>query len=144
MTASTQHTRAQAPPNAESVALARLLERHKREYDFYLERAKADDIQDPKDLPAFPQKLISFSMTDYVNAALEIAEYEREEDGSITATVPELEEAYTCGYTYEDARIYLMDVIEGNIIMDLQLGRPIQQISGVKMSVDEISSPPVA
>ncbi len=111
-----------APSSAESVALARLLERHKREYDFYLERVQSDNVQDPKDLPAFPKKLVGFSLAEYIQAALELAEYTREEDGTITAIVPDMNGAFTYGETYEEARENLKDVVEGNIMIDLQMG----------------------
>ncbi len=139
-----RHVAEDAPPNAESIALARLLERHKREYDFYLERAKADDIQDPKDLPAFPKKLVGFSLAEYIQAALELAVYERDEDSGVIASVPGIQGAFTQGESYEEARENLKDAIEGNVMMDLQMGWPIHEIPEVKIEVAEISSPPVA
>ena len=51
-----------AAPSAESVALAKLIERHRREYDFYVESAKADGVSDAQDLPAFPKTTVVFSM----------------------------------------------------------------------------------
>ena len=62
-------------PSAESVALEKLVERHRREYDFYIDRAKADGVRDAKDLPPFPEKLVVFSMSEYVSAALKLARY---------------------------------------------------------------------
>ena len=144
MTTSAQPTRTETPPSAESVALARLLERHRREYDFYLERAKAGNVQDPKDLPAFPKELVGFSLAEYIQAAMELAEYSREEDGMILAIVPGAVGFFTEGETYEKARANLKDAIEGCIMIDLQMGWPIHPIPNVDIEVDEISSPPVA
>ena len=135
---------APAPPTAESVALAKLIERHRSEYDFYVERAKADGVSDAQDLPAFPKKLLDFSLAEYVQAALSRIEYERDEDGWIVASVPAIQGAFTQGETYEEARANLAEVIEGNAMIDLQMGWPVQEIPEVEICVGEISSPPAA
>ena len=133
-----------AAPSAESVALAKLVERHRSEYDFYVERAKADGVQDVADLPAFPKKMLDFSLAEYVQAALSRIEYERDEDGWIVASVPGIQGAFTQGETYEEARANLAEVIEGNVMIDLQMGWPVHEIPEVEICVGEISSPPVA
>ena len=133
-----------AAPSAESVALAKLIERHRSEYDFYVESAKADGVSDAQDLPAFPKKLLDFSLAEYVQAALSRIEYERDEDGWIVACVPGIQGAFTQGETYEEARANLAEVIEGNVMIDLQMGWPVCEIPEVEICVGEISSPPVA
>ena len=133
-----------APSAAESVALAKLIERHRSEYDFYVERAKADGVRDAADLPAFPKKMLDFSLAEYVQAALSRIEYERDEDGWIVASVPGIQGAFTQGETYEEARANLAEVIEGNVMIDLQMGWPVHEIPEVEICVGEISSPPVA
>ena len=133
-----------AAPSAESVALAKLIERHRSEYDFYVERAKADGVRDAADLPAFPKKMLDFSLAEYVQAALSRIEYERDEDGWIVASVPGIQGAFTQGETYEEARANLAEVIEGNVMIDLQMGWPVHEIPEVEICVGEISSPPVA
>ena len=136
--------KADAPPSAESVALAKLIQRHRREYDFYVESAKANGVSDAQDLPAFPKKLLDFSLAEYVQAALSRIEYERDEDGWIVASVPGIQGAFTQGETYEEARANLAEVIEGNVMIDLQMGWPVCEIPEVEICVGEISSPPVA
>ena len=133
-----------AAPSAESVALAKLIERHRSEYDFYVERAKADGVRDAADLPAFPKKMLDFSLAEYVQAALSRIEYERDEDGWIVASVPGIQGAFTQGETYEEARANLAEVIEGNVMIDLQMGWPVHEIPEVEICVGEISSPPAA
>ena len=133
-----------APSAAESVALAKLIERHRSEYDFYVERAKADGVRDAADLPAFPKKMLDFSLAEYVQAALSRIEYERDEDGWIVASVPGIQGAFTQGETYEEARANLAEVIEGNVMIDLQMGWPVHEIPEVEICVGEISSPPAA
>ena len=126
-------------PSAESVALEKLVERHRREYDFYIERAKADGVRDARDLPAFPKKLVVFSMSEYVRAALELARYERDENGGIVAEVPELNGALTQGETYEEARANLIEVIEEGIAIDLQTGYPIPELPSVAMDIGGVN-----
>ena len=122
-------------PSAESIALERLVERHRREYDFYVDRAKADGVRDAKDLPAFQKKVVIFSMSKFVSAALELARYERDENGGIVAEVPGLNGAITQGETYEEARTNLIEVIEEGIAIDLQTGYPIPELPNVVMDI---------
>lgn len=76
-------------------------------------------------------RLRTFSLSRYVDAALELAEYARDEDGVVVASVPEASGFFAQGDTFEEARANLRDVIEGNILLALQLDLPIPFISGV-------------
>ena len=67
----------------------------------------------------------------YVEAALTLAEYERDEDGVIIATVPDASGFFAQGDTFEEARQNLRDVIEGNVLLALQLNLPIPPIKDV-------------
>ena len=114
-------------------ALAKLRESHREEYDFYVEQAKKRPVEKWEELPNFPIRLTGFSLTDYVKAALAIAEYE-EDDGMIVASVPVEGAAYfTQAENYEEARINLIDVIEGGVMIDLQMGRDVPEIPGFKV-----------
>lgn len=127
---------------SESVALAKLREAHKEEYDFYVRRAEEERITDWKDLPGFPVKLQSFCLSEYIEAALAIAEYEREDD-VIIARVPGVDAGYfTYGEDYEDAKEMLADAIEGGVVFALQMGWEVPPIPGskVKMEIVEIDS----
>ena len=107
---------------SESVALAKLREAHKEEYDFYLKHAKKNQIEDWKELPSFPVRLQSFCLSEYIEAALAIAEYEPEDD-VIIARVPGVNASYfTQGEDYEDAKEMLADAIEGSVVFALQMG----------------------
>ena len=129
-------------PSSESIALAKLREAHREEYDFYLRRAEEDRIKDWKDLPSFPVNLQSLCLSEYIEAALEIAEYEP--DGEvILARVPGVEASYfTQGEDYEDAKEMLADAIEGNALIALQMGWKIPPIPGseAKIEIVEINS----
>ena len=134
-------------PNQEAsrrayLALAKLREAHREEYDFYVEQAKKRPVEKWEDLPNFPIRLTGFSLTDYVKAALAIAEYE-EDDGMIVASVPVEGAAYfTQAENYEEARINLIDVIEGNILIDMQMGQDVPEIPGFEVKYEIIPSTP--
>lgn len=78
-------------------------------------------------------KLRSFSLLHYVDAALTLADYERDEDGVVIAIVPNVSGFFAQGDTFEEARANLRDVIEGNILLALQLGLPIPVVPGVSI-----------
>ena len=133
---------ADAPPSAESVALANLIERHRSEYDFYVERAKADGVRDAADLPAFPKKLLNFSVLEFIAAALDIAVYEpdEEDESAIIASVPGAPGIFTCGHSPGEAVAYLIDLLESDLVWRLQDGLDIPPIPGVEVSEYEIGS----
>jgi predicted RNase H-like HicB family nuclease len=78
-------------------------------------------------------KVRTFSLLRYVDAALALAEYERDEDGVVIALVPNASGFFAQGETFEDARANLRDVIEGNILLALQLGLTIPSVPGVSI-----------
>ena len=128
--------KATAPPSAESVALAKLVERHRSEYDFYVERAKADGVSDAQDLPAFPKKMVDFSILEFIAAALEIAVYEpdEEDETALIATLPGAPEIFTEGNSPGEAVAYLTDLLESEIVYRLQAGEAIPSIPGVEVA----------
>jgi predicted RNase H-like HicB family nuclease len=77
------------------------------------------------------KKVRFFSISRYVEAALMQAEYERDENGVVIATVPGASGFLAQGDNFEEARLNLRDVIEGNVLLALQLGLAIPVISGV-------------
>jgi predicted RNase H-like HicB family nuclease len=76
-------------------------------------------------------KIRIFPISQYVNAALAMAEYERDENGVVIALVPEASGFFAQGDNFEEARRNLQDVIEGNIALALQLNLPLPAIKGV-------------
>ena len=75
-----------------------------------------------------------FSVTEYAEKALLKAEYVRDENGIVIASVPDASGFFAQGDSFEEARTNLRDVIEGNIVLALQLGLPIPEIEGVRMT----------
>ena len=79
------------------------------------------------------QKIRSFSLLRYVEAALRQADYERDENGVIIAQVSGASGYFAQGETFEEARLNLRDAIEGNVLLALQLGFSIPPMQGVEI-----------
>jgi predicted RNase H-like HicB family nuclease len=68
--------------------------------------------------------------SEYIQAALEGAEYDTLEDGSYVATVPGLQGVIAVGNSFEECRKDLIEVIEEWIIARIQWGYSIPPIAG--------------
>lgn len=79
------------------------------------------------------KKAKSFSLSAYIEQALKLAEYEKDEDGVVVASVPNVSGFFSQGENFEEARNNLRDAIEGNLLVALQLGFTIPEIAGVEM-----------
>ncbi len=77
------------------------------------------------------KKIRVFPISQYITAALNLAEYERDENGTVIATVPNASGFFAQGDSFEEARQNLRDVIEGNIALALQLNLPLPIIEGI-------------
>jgi predicted RNase H-like HicB family nuclease len=77
------------------------------------------------------KKVRFFSLSRYVEAALRQAEYDRDENEVIVALVPGASGFFAQGDNFEEARENLRDLIEGNVLLALQLGLEIPAIMGV-------------
>jgi len=75
-----------------------------------------------------------FSITECADKALAKAEYYRDENGVVIAKVPGASGLFAQGENFEEARANLREVIEGNVVLALQLGLPIPEIEGVRMT----------
>lgn len=73
----------------------------------------------------------SFSLMRYVDIALSLAQYERDENGVVIAFVPDASGFFSQGDTFEEARTNLRDAVEGNVLLALQLNLPIPSLPGV-------------
>lgn len=84
-------------------------------------------------MQAKPQKAKYFALSKYVHEALRKAEYERDENGVVIVKVPGASGFFAQGDTFEEARANLQDVIEGNVILALQLGLEIPHMEGTEI-----------
>lgn len=122
--------------SSESIALAKLREAHKEEYDFYVRRAEEDGIKDWNDLPSFPVKLQSFCLSEYIEAAMKLAVYKPEGD-VIYAYVPDVDAYYfSQGEDYEDAKEMLADAIQGCVEIAIERGWEIPPIPGAEAKIE--------
>lgn len=87
-------------------------------------------------------KLKVFSLTRYVEQALKLAKYSRDEDGVVIARVPTASGFFAQGDNLEEARENLRDVIEGNVVLALQLGLKIPTIRGVEVQERSVRTAP--
>ena len=85
-------------------------------------------------------KVRLLALSRYVEAALRQAEYERDENGVIVAYVPGASGFFAQGDTFEEARENLRDVIEGNVLLALQLGLNIPEIAGVTVEEQNVET----
>lgn len=86
------------------------------------------------------RKVRMFSLTRYIEAALRLAEYSRDENGMVIAEVPGASGFFAQGDSVEDARENLRDVIEGNVLLALQLGFDIPAIAGTVIEEQDAGS----
>ena len=87
-------------------------------------------------------KVKVFSLSRYLEHALKRADYTHDEDGLIVAKVPGASGFFAQGEHFEEARDNLRDVIEGNVLLALQLGLPIPRIEGVEILEKDIAGAP--
>ena len=85
-------------------------------------------------------KVRLFSLAKYLEKALAQARFSTDEQGLIVAKVPRASGFFTQGETLEEARENLRDVIEGNVLLALQLGSKIPTIKGVRIVVQKVSA----
>jgi len=85
-------------------------------------------------------KVRLLSLSRYVEAALQQAEYERDENGIVIAQVPGASGFFAQGDTFEEARLNLQDVIEGNVLLALQLGLNIPDIGAVTIEEQDVQT----
>ena len=85
-------------------------------------------------------KVKIFSLARYVEIALRRAEYERDENGMVVANVDGLPGSFAQGETHEEARSNLEDVIEGNILLALQLGWDVPPLAGVDIREQDVET----
>jgi predicted RNase H-like HicB family nuclease len=85
-------------------------------------------------------KVRLFTMSRYVEAALQLAEYERDENGIVIAQVPGASGFFAQGDNFEEARLNLRDVIEGNVLLALQLGLNIPVIGEIVIEEQNVEA----
>jgi len=85
-------------------------------------------------------KVKAFSLQRYVEGALQKAEYDKDENGMVIAKVPNMSGFFAQGDSFEEARENLREVVEGNVLLALQLGREIPHLEGVTIDEKDVET----
>lgn len=80
-----------------------------------------------------------FSLARYVEEALKRADYSRDEHGVVIAKIPRAAGFFAQGENFEEARHNLREVIEGNVLLALQLRLTIPRIEGIEIEERQIN-----
>ncbi|TAH50004.1 MAG: type II toxin-antitoxin system HicB family antitoxin [Chloroflexota bacterium] len=78
-------------------------------------------------------------LTEYIRAAMRHAMYEILEDGTYYAEIPHLQGVFANQKTLEACREELKSVLEGWILLGLQLGHPLPIVDGIDLNQREIA-----
>ena len=85
-------------------------------------------------------KVKQFSLRAYMQRALQLAQYTYDEDGVVVAHVPDASGFYAQGESVEEARAELADVVEGNVLLALQLGLEIPQLPDIEFLEQDVAN----
>ena len=75
-----------------------------------------------------------FALTSYIEAALEMASYEKLEDSSFGAEIPGLEGVIAFGLTLHQCQNELRSTLEGWILLGLHLGHALPVVGGIDLN----------
>ena len=76
-------------------------------------------------------------LTEYIRAAMRQATYEILSDGTFYGEIPGFQGVYANSQTLENCREELQEVLEGWIVLGLQLGHTLPAINGISLLVEK-------
>lgn len=79
-------------------------------------------------------------LVEYVQGALEMAEYKKLEDGTWFTEIPGFEGVWANGKTVEACRKELMEVLEEWLVLKLRDGDPIPVVKGIEINIKEVAT----
>ncbi|HAW58102.1 MAG TPA: hypothetical protein DCX03_03650 [Bacteroidales bacterium] len=85
-------------------------------------------------------KVRTFSLQRYVEEALRRAEYDKDENGIVIAKVPDASGFFAQGDSVEEARENLKEVIEGNVLLALQLRLELPPLKGIDIEERDVQT----
>ncbi len=74
-------------------------------------------------------------LTSYIQAAMRKARYELLEDGEYYGEIPGFPGVFASAHTLETCREQLQEVLEGWILLGLQLGHELPEIDGIQLTM---------
>jgi predicted RNase H-like HicB family nuclease len=79
-------------------------------------------------------------MIEYINTAIENAEYKKLEDGTWFVEVPGYEGVWANGDNIEACRRELMEVLEEWLLLKIKDNEPIPTIKGIDINIRKVTS----
>lgn len=79
---------------------------------------------------------VRFVLTDYVDGALDMAVYDKLDDGTFAGNVPDCPGAIAFGSTLRACENELKSTLEDWIVMGLRLGHRLPIIAGIDLNVE--------
>ncbi|MDB6123570.1 MAG: hypothetical protein JWQ71_2563 [Pedosphaera sp.] len=77
---------------------------------------------------------MTFPLTAYIEAALELARYDKLEDGSFAGEIPKLKGVIAFGQTLRNCENELRSTLEDWILVGLRLGHKLPVLSGIDLN----------
>jgi predicted RNase H-like HicB family nuclease len=84
---------------------------------------------------------VRFILTDYVDGALELAVYDKLEDGTFAGRVPDCPGAIAFGASLRACEDELRSTVEDWIVVGLKLGHHLPVIAGIDLNVEPMREP---
>ncbi|MBI4318560.1 MAG: type II toxin-antitoxin system HicB family antitoxin [Chloroflexi bacterium] len=84
---------------------------------------------------------LQFILTDYVEAALSEAVYDKLEDGTFVGRVPACKAVVAFGATLRECQDELRSTLEDWILLGLKLGHPMPVIAGIDLNSEPQREP---
>ncbi len=79
-------------------------------------------------------------LIEYIQQAIENAEYKKLEDGTWFVEIPGFEGVWTNGKSIEECRRELIEVLEEWLILKLRHGDPIPKVKGIDINIREVAA----
>ncbi len=79
-------------------------------------------------------------LLEYIQKALEKAEYKKLEDGTWFSEISGFEGVWANGKTVEECRKELVEVLEEWLILKLRDGDPVPTVKGIKINIKEVAT----
>ncbi len=79
-------------------------------------------------------------LIEYIQKAIEYAEYKKLEDGSWFAEIPGFEGVWSNGKSIEECRRELIEVLEEWLILKIRDGNPIPKLKDVNIDIREAAT----
>jgi predicted RNase H-like HicB family nuclease len=77
---------------------------------------------------------MNYPLTSYIEAALELARYDKLDDGSFSGEIPKLTGVISFGKTLSQCEKELRSTLEDWILVGLRLGHPLPKLAGIDLN----------